>query len=104
MRSIGFISSSLEEVVAFLIREEFTDVTDGAPEIVIGPRSRSPDEGLEFGECHFDGIKIGAVGVGGIRKGPSGAFSPNNGTETRRRPRAWHRRPWGFCVMIDCPE
>jgi len=36
LRSIGFITCGLEEVVAFLVSEEITDVSNGAPEIVVG--------------------------------------------------------------------
>lgn len=53
LRSIGLISGSLEDVVEFLVSEEFTEMTDGAPEIAVGPCSRSPDEVFEFGECHI---------------------------------------------------
>nr|WP_245925150.1 hypothetical protein [Aliiruegeria haliotis] len=62
MRSIDFIASGVEEVAAFPVSEEITEVTDGAPKVAVGPRGRTPDKGLEFGEGHFNEIEIGAVG------------------------------------------
>ena len=34
---------------------------DRLPELVIGPGGCLSDQGLELGECHLDGIEIGAV-------------------------------------------
>ncbi|WP_435140426.1 hypothetical protein [Pseudopelagicola sp. nBUS_19] len=61
MRSIGLIGSGLEEIVAFLVGEEITNVTDRAAEVVVGPCGCSPGKGLEFGEGHFDWTEIGTV-------------------------------------------
>ncbi len=35
LRSIGFITRSLEEVVAFFLLEEVADASDGLPELVV---------------------------------------------------------------------
>jgi len=50
LRSIGFIACGLEEIVAFLIGEKITDVTDGAPEVIVGPRGGPSDKSVELGK------------------------------------------------------
>ena len=54
MRSIGFISCSFEEVVAFFVLEDVADGSDGLPELVIGSGGGLSDQGLDLGECHLD--------------------------------------------------
>ena len=49
MRSLGFIASGLEEVVAFFVGEEIADVTDGAPEVVVSACGGASDKSLELG-------------------------------------------------------
>lgn len=61
LRSIGFISCGLEKVLAFLVSEKITDMSDGLPQIIIYPCDGPSDQGLEFCEGHFDGIEIRAV-------------------------------------------
>ena len=46
--SIGFISSSSKEVVAFVRCEETANVSDSLPELVICPCRDLSDERLEF--------------------------------------------------------
>jgi len=43
LRSFGFITISLEEIVAFLVSEEIADVPDRTPEVVVGPCGCSPE-------------------------------------------------------------
>ena len=57
LRSIGFASSSPEEVVAFVLDEEVADMADSAPEVFVGPRCSPSDQGLEFAKGHFDRVK-----------------------------------------------
>ena len=54
LRLIGFIPSGFEKVVAFLLGEEIADMSDGLLECVVGPCSRSADQGLDLGECYLD--------------------------------------------------
>ena len=75
MRSIGFISCSFEEVVAFFFGEEIADVAGGFPELVAGAGSGFSDQCLEFGECHFDplaGRRLPAIAVRRVEVGRIG--------------------------------
>jgi hypothetical protein len=62
LRSIGFVSSSFEELVALLFGEEIADVSDGLLELVVGPGCGFSDQGFELGECHLDWVEIGEYG------------------------------------------
>ena len=55
LRLIGFIPGGFEEIVAFVFCEEVADIADSLPQFIIGPGSGSSDQGLQFGEGHFDG-------------------------------------------------
>jgi hypothetical protein len=61
-RLIGLIACCSEVVVAFLLGEEIADVSDSLPEGVVGSGGCFADQGFEFGECHLDGVQVGAVG------------------------------------------
>ena len=61
-RSFGFVSCGDEVVEAFLLSEEVADGTDGFPEVIVGSGSSFPEQGLELGEGHFDGVQVEAVG------------------------------------------
>ena len=56
------IACGLEVVCAFLWGEEIADLADGLPEFVDGAHGHGAQMRLEFGEGHFDGIEVGAVG------------------------------------------
>ena len=45
-RLIGSVSYGFEEVVAFLVGEQFADMTHGLPELVICPRRCLSDQRL----------------------------------------------------------
>src|SRR6056297_3864268 len=61
-RLIGFVSSCLEEVVAFFVGEEVAHMADGLPEFWVGSDSSLSDQRLELREGHFDRVQVGAVG------------------------------------------
>ena len=61
LRSIGFISCSFEEVVAFFLLEEVADASNGLPELVVCSGSGLSDQGFDLGECHLDGVQVGGV-------------------------------------------
>ena len=80
-------------VLALCWCEGVEQVSDPSPRGFNGTLIGLSEEGLELGdyegmnatgssECPivFDGVQVWAVGVGGARKRPGGAFSPNNGT------------------------
>jgi hypothetical protein len=46
LRSVGFISRSFEEVVAFFLLEEIADGSDSLPELVVCSGGRLSDQGL----------------------------------------------------------
>ena len=48
-------------------------MADGLPEFVDGAHGHGAEMGLEFGEGHFDGIEVGAVG--GQKHEPSAALA-----------------------------
>lgn len=52
--SIGFISCGFEDVVAFFFGQEFADVADRFPELIVGPGSGFAYHGFEFGKYHLD--------------------------------------------------
>ena len=49
-------------VCTLLWDEEIADLPDGLPEFVDGAHGHGAQVRLEFGEDHFDGIEVGAVG------------------------------------------
>src|ERR1700735_5078930 len=61
-RSFESISCGFEVVCTFLWGEEIADLADGLPEFVDGAHGHGAQMRLEFGEAHFDGIEVGAVG------------------------------------------
>ena len=61
-RSFESVSCGLEVVCTLLWDEEIADLPDGLPEFVDGAHGHGAEMGLEFGEGHFDGIEVGAVG------------------------------------------
>ena len=50
-----------EIVPAFLRLEKAADIADGTPQFIIGSRLCLSDQGLQFGEGHLNGIKVGRV-------------------------------------------
>jgi hypothetical protein len=58
----------LEVVPAFLRRIEVTDGADGVPEFLDGAGTDASEMGLELGECHLDGVEVGAVATVFFRK------------------------------------
>ena len=61
-RSFESVSCGLEVVCTLLWDEEIADLPDGLPEFVDGAHGHGAQMRLEFGEGHFDGIEVGAVG------------------------------------------
>ena len=52
----------MEEVPAFVWREEIADFADGLDELIEGPGSDAPEVRLEFREGHFDRVEIRTAG------------------------------------------
>ena len=52
----------MEEVPAFVWREEIVYFADGLDELIEGPGSDAPEVRLEFREGHFDRVEIRAAG------------------------------------------
>ena len=52
----------MEEVPAFVWREEIANIADGLDELIEGPGSDAPEVGLEFREGHFDRVEIRTAG------------------------------------------
>ena len=61
-RSYESISCGFEVVCTFFGGEEIADLADGLPEFVDGAHGHGAQMRLEFGEGHFDGIEVGALG------------------------------------------
>ena len=62
----------MEEVPAFVWREEIADVADGLDELIEGPGSDAPEVRLEFREGHFDRVERSGLqaGTGSSTHGP----------------------------------
>ena len=52
----------MEEVPAFVWREEIADVADGLDELIEGPGADASEVRLEFREGHFDRVEIRTAG------------------------------------------
>ena len=69
----------MEEVPAFVWREEIADVADGLDELIEGPGADAPEVRLEFREGHFDRVEIRAAGRQEQEVAPMGLEHPRGG-------------------------
>ena len=66
----------MEEVPAFIRREEIADFADGLDELIEGPGSDAPEVRLEFREGHFDRVEIRTAGRQEQEVAPMGLEHP----------------------------
>jgi hypothetical protein len=59
---LASISCGFEVVCAFLLGEEIADLSNGVPEFIDRAHGDGARLRLKFGEGHFVGIEVGAVG------------------------------------------
>ena len=69
----------MEEVPAFVWREEIADFADGLDELIEGPGSNPARMGLQLREGHFDRVEIRTAGRQEQEVAPMGLEHPRGG-------------------------
>ena len=69
----------MEEVPAFVWREEIADFADGLDELIEGPGADAPEVRLGFREGHFDRVEIRTAGRQEQEVAPMGFEHPRGG-------------------------
>ena len=57
-RLIGLVSFYFKEVVALFVGEQFADMADRLPELIIGPGCGLLEQRFQLCECHLNRIEV----------------------------------------------